>query len=316
MPPTVSLNYTIGALEIGAFTSIYLFGLVTSQVYIYFRKCAKDPWGLKLLVALVWSLDIGHTVAIASTTYTSTIAEFGRPDLLDVLPRSLDVAIALTGMIGLLEQGWFEYRLHKFSKQLALPILCFFLSILRLAGSMGLFAIALRRLPLPAFEARAGWLITAILAVGVSVDCTLTATLCYHLRYSPPVGFRRMTSQLMTWTIETGIITMCGAFVLLVTFLTLKTTFIWIGCFVVLPKLYSGSLLLSLNSRARLGRVVDEIMMANARGSDPPDDVSLSTVPPSVQLDHATFGRRLEAIIEEEWSSAAVHAPPTFIALA
>ncbi|KAJ7440261.1 hypothetical protein FB451DRAFT_1443560 [Mycena latifolia] len=328
LAPAFSITYTIGVLEIGTFVAIFLFGLVTGQVYVYFSRSANDPLGLKVLVGLVWALDLGHTVAISNSVYTVTIV--ARPDPMDGLPISLDIAIILSGLIGLLEQGWFAYRLHKFSKRLALPILCCTLSVLRLAGSIGLSTIALRRLPLPEFESRVGWLITAILSVGVSIDFVLTVTLCYHLRYWTHGGFRRLTSQLITWTLETGSITMCGAISLLVTFLTLKNTFIWIGCFVVLSKLSSTSLLLSLNSRARFGRIVEEIMSANARTSPPPvGDIPLALSPALPSDVHPTqwlqefprirtsSGRPLYEITEEEASSGTgtlVQTPTTSIA--
>ncbi|KAJ6529897.1 hypothetical protein DFH09DRAFT_1327160 [Mycena vulgaris] len=328
-PP--SLDSTIGALEIGILAAIYLFGLVTGQVYVYFSQHSNDPWGLKLLVGLVWSLDLGHTVAISHCIYTLTVTENGRLDGIDVLPRSLDVSIIISGLIGPLEQvhifrylnstkfrqipwlqGWFAYRLYKFSKRLFLPTVCLSLSLLRVGGSIGLSTIALRGLPLPEFEAKSGWLITAILVIGVSVDFTLTLALCYHLQYWRNGGFRRLASQITTWTIETGSITMFGGISILVTFLTVKETFVWIGCFVLLSKLFSNSLLLSLNSRARFSRIVEEVMSANARSSVPAGEIPLSTSPGTptqvysapwvgdLPLSSLPGDQRLDNIVEEE----------------
>jgi hypothetical protein len=41
---------TIGALEIGVLLSSFLFGIVTVQTFMYFKKFPNDTWMLKLLV--------------------------------------------------------------------------------------------------------------------------------------------------------------------------------------------------------------------------------------------------------------------------
>jgi hypothetical protein len=42
---------TLGAMEIGVIISIFLFGALTIQVYIYFHKFTSDSWKFKLLVS-------------------------------------------------------------------------------------------------------------------------------------------------------------------------------------------------------------------------------------------------------------------------
>lgn len=42
---------TVGAIEIGALISIFLFGLVTVQTYTYVQRYPKDSLMLKLLVS-------------------------------------------------------------------------------------------------------------------------------------------------------------------------------------------------------------------------------------------------------------------------
>lgn len=44
------MNDTLGALEIGVLISVFLFGFVTLQSYLYFSKFPNDKWGLKVLV--------------------------------------------------------------------------------------------------------------------------------------------------------------------------------------------------------------------------------------------------------------------------
>lgn len=122
----MSLQTTVGALEIGVLLAIFLFGVLTVQVYIYFDWYPRDPVGFKFLVgrrarrilvctytaqvALVWLLDLGHTIAILHLIYTITVTQYGQPALLTAPPRSLDAAILLSGFIGPLEQVLVFFR--------------------------------------------------------------------------------------------------------------------------------------------------------------------------------------------------------------
>lgn len=49
---------TLGALEIGAFISIFLFGIVTVQVYLYFRHFPKDNNVLKAVASVFSDLMV------------------------------------------------------------------------------------------------------------------------------------------------------------------------------------------------------------------------------------------------------------------
>lgn len=49
-----TLDNTIGALLIGVIFAIFLFGIITLQTHLYFRRfAASDPWKLKVLVGFI-----------------------------------------------------------------------------------------------------------------------------------------------------------------------------------------------------------------------------------------------------------------------
>ncbi|KAJ7112535.1 hypothetical protein C8R44DRAFT_882302 [Mycena epipterygia] len=255
------LTTTVGALEIGVLFAIFCFGVLTVQVYLYFSAYPSDPCGFKLLVALVWLLDLGHTIAISHLVFTVTVTQYGDPALLVVPPKSLDAVILLSGLIGPLEQGWFTYRLYRFTKTLPLPIICAILALLRVAGSTALFAVSLKGATIQDYDLHVQWLIEAVVIVGAAVDVILAVSLCYYLSFWRKGGFERMSKlvhQLMTWTIETGALTTAGALCLLLTFLTMKDNYIYLGFFVMMAKLFSNSLLFSLNARERFARICAE----------------------------------------------------------
>ncbi|KAF9055751.1 hypothetical protein BJ165DRAFT_442831 [Panaeolus papilionaceus] len=259
-------NATLGAIQIGVMISLFLFGLVTAQVYIYMNKFPNDPWILKCLVPIVWFLELGHTISVCHALYIITVTQYGRPQLLVVPPVSLDAAILFSGFIGPIEQCWFAYRVYRFSGRLFVPSCCTVLAFARWFGSTSLAIVAFHKLTIKDYIARWSWLITAIVVVGACGDCILAASLCYYLNKWKEIGLQRtskLIKQLMLSSIETGLLTSMGAIALLVCYLTMKDNFVWIGIFTILARLFSNSFLASLNARSRLGHLYDQDMQVN-----------------------------------------------------
>ncbi|KAJ7112807.1 hypothetical protein C8R43DRAFT_133177 [Mycena crocata] len=243
---------TIGALQIGVLFGVCLFGAVTVQVLLYYARFPHDPYALKGLVALVWCLDLGHTVAISNSIYVITVVQYGHPELLIFVPNSLNFGTLLSGFIAPIEQSWFAYRLYKFSHSCYLPLLCVFLSALRACASIALGVIILRHTTVSDFIENWGWMIVTMLVVGVATDIILVLSLCYYLSAWRGDGFKRMNrlvNRLMKWSIETGLITSVGAMALLICFIRMPDNYSWIAISVVLSKLFSNSFMFSLNSR-------------------------------------------------------------------
>jgi hypothetical protein len=158
-------------------------------------------------VLLVWILDFGHTIAMCHLIYTITISQYGQLALLAVPPKSLDACILLSGLIGPLEQvssvslcwyssegipqGWFTYRLYKFTHTLPLPALCAILSLSRLGGSTALFACSLKGPSIQEYSTQLMWLIEFVVIVGAALDVLLAAALCYYLSFWRADTFRR-----------------------------------------------------------------------------------------------------------------------------
>lgn len=88
-------------------------------------------------------------------------------------------------------QGWFTYRLYKFTKTLPLPLLCAILSLLRCGGSTGLFFVSLDVATIADYDSRVLWLIAAVVVVGAAVDVILAVALCYYLNFWRGGGFHR-----------------------------------------------------------------------------------------------------------------------------
>lgn len=248
----LDLNDTVGAMEIGVLVSAFLFGVISCQTWVYYRKFPTDPIILKLLVATIWLLELGHTIAVSHSLYTITVLDLDDPLKFASAPKSLDASILFSAFIGPLVQAWFAYRVLKLSRKLYIPLLCWFLSFLRCVATVAVGVEALLSTSVHEFERRFKWLLTFILAVGAAVDVIIAGSLCYFFRRLRATLFKRtvkVINQIMIWTVETGLLTSVAAVAMLVCFLLMQGNFIWIAIFTFLAKLFSNAFLVALNAR-------------------------------------------------------------------
>ncbi|KAK7034762.1 hypothetical protein VNI00_012169 [Paramarasmius palmivorus] len=179
--PAFDPNSTVGALEVGALAAVFLFGVVTLQVYIYYHQFPEDSWYIKTLVAFVWILELGHSIALCHYLYTVSVTQYGKPLLLLIPPKSVDIAILIGGFLGPIEQGWFIRRLYVFSKNMFLTSISTLLSLTRFTGTCALAGIAFGMGPINEFIEDWRWLILLVLIVGAMTDLLLATTLWYYL---------------------------------------------------------------------------------------------------------------------------------------
>ncbi|KAF7342420.1 hypothetical protein MVEN_01831000 [Mycena venus] len=249
-------NGTIGAYQIGVLISYVLLGVTTTQTYIYYSRFPEDPAILKALVAFVWVCEVAHAICIAHALYQFTILDFGNPErLFSRLPISLDVAIFFSALIEQSVLGFFSFRIYTLSKKLYVPILIVLVTSVRLLGSMVTFVVTLRLPSLQSYTAHWGWLSIAQWCAGVFNDVLTTAALVvllYNQRTSAQRRTVALVDKIIVWTIETGMLTSASAIFMMIFYLTMKERMIWLAAFVVAARMYSNSLLASLNSREAL----------------------------------------------------------------
>ncbi|KAJ7020178.1 hypothetical protein C8F04DRAFT_1051150, partial [Mycena alexandri] len=244
---------TIGALQIGVSVSVLLFGITTSQAYVYYSRFPEDSANLKVLVAFVWCCELGHAICIGHGLYTYTISDYGQPErLFGPMPKSVVLAVFFTGVIEPCVQSFFSFRIYGLSKKLYIPVLSWILSFVRLAENMVGVAAALGMKSMQGYLAQWEWLITADWCISVTNDVVITVTLVSLLHLQRTNAHKRtalLMDKLIAWTIETGMLTSIMSILTLALFLREKESFIWVSVYFVAPRLFSNSLLASLNSR-------------------------------------------------------------------
>ncbi|KAJ6485528.1 hypothetical protein C8R45DRAFT_996912 [Mycena sanguinolenta] len=249
-----SVDSTFGALLVGVLLSYVLFGVTTTQVYMYSGRFPNDSGKMKALVACVWLCELAHVVCIGHTIYVLLVSDLLHPERLSDVPKTLDISTLFNALVAMCAQGFFSFRIYRLSKRLFIPFLTWTLSFLFLVGTVVVFSMGLRSIPFVKFEDQLGWLMNTIWSIAAANDLIIALTLVFLLAKSRDESDRMtpVVDKLIAWTIETGAVTCAAAILNLTCFVTMKGNFIWIAWYIVTARLYSNSLLASLNSRATL----------------------------------------------------------------
>jgi len=248
------LDLTIGALEIGILLSTVLYGILTLQAYRYTEGQTKDPLWIPVMVTFVWVLETVHTVFLWILLYGLTVTNYGKPDTLDDIPWSFAITFPLSAWLGSITQIFFAYRVRVLSGRMIIPVLAWGGSILRCFLGTTAGGLLLKTKSIQLFFAKYQWLVTTPFVLNVVVDVLNTCSLCFYLlrRRSASKPTQRMISKLVRFTIETGLITSLCAIAIAICSLILHDSIVYMGLFLIYPKLFSNSLFTSLNAREDL----------------------------------------------------------------
>ncbi|KAJ7110614.1 hypothetical protein C8R44DRAFT_883745 [Mycena epipterygia] len=271
-PSLHSFDNTLGALLIGTLVSYALFGVTTTQAYIYYGRFPNDSRKLKAMVAAVWCGELGHLICIGHSLYVMVITDYGHPERLAHLPASLFVATSLGGLVSSSVQSFFAYRIYALSNSLWIPCICWALSVFRVVPSS-----------ISAFN----WLFVTVWTVSVVNDVLIAGTLVFLLYRERGHARKRTTAvvdKLIAWTIETGVVTSIAGIIMLGFFAWMRSNFIWMAWFLVITRLFSNSLLASLNSRAALREATFSNTVSGSETFGPP-----MNIPPPVQMSKVTM---------------------------
>ncbi|KAI6032379.1 hypothetical protein BKA83DRAFT_106430 [Pisolithus microcarpus] len=272
----IFLPVSQGPFLIGLAINIFLHGLATTQVYLYFtgyKKCADKLW-LKSLIAILYLADTFNCIVSIYYIYSALVIHFGASL---VLPRRYTLIFRtpvcnptsrLQGVVSVAVQLFFAWRAHVLTKNVFIVATIILCSLASLAGSLGC-AISLAANPsiflVPDLRVEVTiWLVGAVLA-----DTIIAASLVWHLgrhrSFYPAVN--STINRILRMTVQTGVLTTIIAIIDLTCYLT--------------------NMLSTLNARkARkyVGSSEDEVShgRSNHPGASTPTRLSQRTYPPQV----------------------------------
>ncbi|KAJ7064713.1 hypothetical protein C8F01DRAFT_1249748 [Mycena amicta] len=230
--------------------------MTTLQVYMYFERFLQDRLSIKLLVVFVWLVETAHAACLSHVLYSYSIIDYGNPaSLLLKPPVTLDIGILLSGFIVVSVQQFFAYRIYILSNNRPIAICFAILSLVWFAGAFALFVGGVQATSLPQYLDKWGTVAILVLSLSAATDLVIALTLVILLRRDREKWFKKtnvIINQLITWTIETGLLTSVSGIATAVALQTMKTNLIWMALFAIRSQLFANSFLAGLNSRTAL----------------------------------------------------------------
>ncbi|KAF9076561.1 hypothetical protein BDP27DRAFT_1210035 [Rhodocollybia butyracea] len=243
--PHVVVDNTMGAALIGVIARI----VSCVQTWFYFSRYPGDLWYIKSLVAIVWVFDSIHQALISHTVYFYVITNFSNAAEQAYLIWSILVS----------------HRSFAFFSKLWTDLTSMKLEVL-FNVSFGL--LATYRMLVLTFPQGLDWipspkvfelfpvlfgkgLSMAVNVLGALSDVVIAAGLFYFLHRSR-TGFKKsdtMISKLIAFSVSTGLLTSVCAVASLLSIIIWGKTLIYVAFYFSLGRLYSNSLLATLNAR-------------------------------------------------------------------
>ncbi|KAF9265941.1 hypothetical protein L218DRAFT_997311 [Marasmius fiardii PR-910] len=283
-------NQPLGALEVGIVTSTFLFGITTTQTYLYYQLFPRDPKWMKQLVAIVWFFELGHSISAIHALYVYTVTWFGQTDVpTRKVPLSIAVNLIISEIVFVLAQGYFLSRITKVSRSWFFSVGCSFLLLARFAITSVAFVEACIMRDLHEYTTKWNWALITLLTIGSFVDLAIPFGLVYFLVVQRSSAYKTYPSsfvlhfneahvmhrtaaivdKLILWTVETGLATGFLAVLILIFYASLPGKFAWMSVYMCLPKMFSNALLANLNSRVKLRAMQDCNDVVDMSAPDP-----------------------------------------------
>ncbi|KAI0654640.1 hypothetical protein C8Q70DRAFT_1058234 [Cubamyces menziesii] len=269
-----SLDNTYGAVLLGTFFGLILYGLAVHQAYRYSRLQFGDPVWTKAYVVLILALDTFHVILCMHMSYYYLVDNYFKPQVLFTRVWSIDILGLGACMVIVACQSFYAHRVwlvgRRFRPLVAVAVV-FFMGELACC----IYAtVQASLLPDYAEFRQLTWLYSIAFGLVVVSDILLTSVLIVVLRRSR-TGFAGTDSRLdvlIAYTISTGLLTdifSLLSFIFVRSFPTsmvslgltidlkplvyLNTdSMIYIALDIVVTKLYTNSVIGTLNFRKTL----------------------------------------------------------------
>ncbi|KAF9483241.1 hypothetical protein BDN70DRAFT_990563 [Pholiota conissans] len=263
-PSMINLTAITAPPFIGIILNWGLFGILSLQVYFYFQAFLNDRKPLKFVVGGVYIFEVVQTALMTQTAWNQSVSGFGNLAVYDEIGTAWLSVGCIGGLVGLLVQTFYAYRISVFSKNRIIPGLVVLMALTSFAGALSVAVNTKRegKFSILLAEPNESFTFTTIgLWIGTRSACDLviTACMCYYLhafkKYGSFSKTQDLLSKLVRMTIETGMLT--ASISILTLALYYAPRFKNLSYFQITlsaeAKLYSTTMLAVLNSRMKVG---------------------------------------------------------------
>ncbi|KZP05229.1 hypothetical protein FIBSPDRAFT_805963 [Athelia psychrophila] len=239
----------MGPMLIGTIFNVWLFGIMCTQVHLYFHTYKTDKRWFKCLVLFLFFADTMNAVFDLIYVYDSLIVHFGDAEYLASANWVFATDPAMTAIIATTVQMFFAWRVKVITNSKIATAVVVFTSAMSFFGGLGT-AIAVGMYPIFTEFVRFE-VIVIIWLVGAAVtDVIVAVVLTVHLQRHR-TGFSStddVVNKIIKLTVQTGAVTAIVAIFDIIFFL-IDNTGTHLMFNIPLSKLYTNSLMSSLNAR-------------------------------------------------------------------
>ncbi|KAF8141305.1 hypothetical protein EV363DRAFT_1151540, partial [Boletus edulis] len=256
---------------IGLLINCILYGATVVQGIVYFQTFKSDNWWMKMFVFYLLVCETLNTTFDVGVIYEPFILNYGTLRVATNAPKSKNPL--MTVMISLPVQLFIAWRVKVMSKSNVLPAIISFFAIASFAGGIALtVGVILIDFQYALFSKNDGAVITWLTASAVA-DIIITASLVRSL-LRKRTGFAvtdDIINRIIRLTVQTGLLTAVTATLDITLFLVLKGKNWNFIPDLALSKLYSNTILSSLNARGgwkAVSSVRDNVLFGRETGGE------------------------------------------------
>jgi len=237
-----------------------MFGVLSMQVYIYYLAFPKDPVESKALVYGLYLLETTQTMLFTSSAFRTFATGFRDQASLDQVDTLWFSVPIMSGIIALIAQTSYAYRITVFTKSKYIAGVIILLAFVQLGGAIAI-GIETKKSVLFSRFLKPKPLTTAGAAIweGGSAACNVIIAFCmtyYLTRQHQNAGVKQThvhLTRVIRIIVETGILTAAIAILtLILTFLPGRPIY-YQASISFLGKVYSNSIMVAFNSRMKIG---------------------------------------------------------------
>ncbi|TBU52721.1 hypothetical protein BD310DRAFT_207155 [Dichomitus squalens] len=192
--PRISLDNSFGAVLIGTFVGLVLYGIILHQVYQYSRMYTLDKIELKLAVYATVILETVHIAFSCHTCYYYLVQGYFKPSVLAYPTHPLQFLPIVMSLIVCTAQGFFARRAYLFGRKYRIWV---FIAVFCLVGELAFCIATTSFKPTGDFASWVPdtWILACASGFAMAADFILTTVLIIALRQSR-TGVKRSDSSL------------------------------------------------------------------------------------------------------------------------
>ncbi|KAF7328343.1 hypothetical protein MVEN_02549800 [Mycena venus] len=254
-----------GPFLIGVILSAALYGVMAVQMLQYYQAHKKDSRWFRYLVLYLFFTESVNLLIEIGIIYEPLIIRYGTQQALIVSPLVLPGDSISIVMVSTPVQLFTAWRISVITEAIVLPLIISILSIVSFGGGLLVTVFASIRNEFREFQSFSGAVMMWLICSAVC-DVLIAVVLAYSLM-TRKTGFTPVDSQInrvIRLSLQTGAVTAFVALADLILFLGFPTTTLNFIPDFPLSKLYTISLLSTLNARARRSPEYTEQRLPNA----------------------------------------------------